>query len=139
MDSSIDNTVIKKSSFLKMLALYPLAFFFVLAGARHFITPEYYMKLMPSYLPAHLILIYTSGFFAILGGVGLMIPRLKSFSAWGLMVLLLAVLPANINMWTNNIELPNALTPNWYILLRILLQFILIGWLFILAENQKDF
>ncbi|MBC7427254.1 MAG: DoxX family protein, partial [Bacteriovorax sp.] len=103
MDSSIDNTVIKKRSFLKMLELYITVIFFVLAGARHFITPEHYIRMMPNYLPAHSFLVYTSGFFAILGGIGLMIPRLRSFSAWGLMSLLLAVLPANIYLYTHNV------------------------------------
>jgi uncharacterized membrane protein len=118
-----------------------MAIFFVLAGARHFITPEYYELMMPKYLPVHLhrTLIYISGFFAILGGVGLMIPRLRSFSAWGIMSLLLAVLPANIYMWTHNVELPNSSTPGWFLLLRIPLQFLLIAWIYMFTKNPKDY
>ncbi len=94
---------------------------------------------MPKYLPVHRTLIYISGFFAILGGVGLMIPRLRSFSAWGIMSLLLAVLPANIYMWTHNVELPNSSTPGWFLLLRIPLQFLLIAWIYMFTKNPKDY
>lgn len=30
-----------------------LALFFVAAGANHFIHPDYYLSVMPSYLPFH--------------------------------------------------------------------------------------
>lgn len=139
MDLAIDNTVIKKRTLLKMLELYATAIFFILAGARHFITPDYYIKMMPSYLPAHNFLVYTSGFFAIIGGIGLLIPRLRSFSAWGIMGLLLAVLPANINLYTHNVEMPNLSTPGWFLLARIGLQFFLIAWIFTFVKNTEDF
>lgn len=139
MDLSIDNTFIKKRTLLKMLELYSTAIFFVLAGARHFITPEYYIRMMPNYLPAHSFLVYIAGFFAILGGIGLMTPRLRSFSAWGLMGLLLAVLPANINLYTQNVDLPNSSTPGWFLLVRVGLQFFLIAWMFMFAKNPEDF
>jgi uncharacterized membrane protein len=45
-----------------------------------------------------------SGFFEILGGVGLLIPRTRRAAAWGLVLLLIAVFPANLYMATNPIE-----------------------------------
>ena len=95
--------------------------------------------MMPSYLPIPRILIYISGLFAILGGIGLMVPRSRSFSAWGLIALLLAVLPANVYMWTHNIELANSYTPGWFLLLRIPLQFVLIAWMLMFAKKPKDY
>lgn len=62
--------------------------------------------MMPSYLPWHAELVWISGVFEILGGVGLLIPATRRFSGWGLLALLVAVFPANLNMALNNIALP---------------------------------
>ena len=139
MDSTTKNTENKSGKILKKFALYPIATFFILAGIRHFVSPEYYILMMPTYLPVPHVLIYISGFFAILGGIGLLIPRLRAFSAWGLIALLLAVLPANFFMWTHNVELPNSFTPGWFLLLRIPLQFFLIAWIYMFAKNPLDY
>ena len=53
---------------------------------------------MPPYLPLHRFLVYVSGAFEIALAVSLLIPRLTSLSAWGLIALLIAVFPANIHM-----------------------------------------
>jgi len=53
---------------------------------------------MPPYLPAHLALVYVSGVFEILGGIGVLVPRVRSMAGWGLVALLVAVFPANLHM-----------------------------------------
>lgn len=78
---------------------------YIVAGVPHFTSAEFYLPMMPPYLPAHLELIYISGFFEIIGGIGLMIPSLRRYAAWGLIALLFAVFPANIHLAFNNIQL----------------------------------
>jgi uncharacterized membrane protein len=78
--------------------------FYVAAGALHFTKPGFYLKIMPPYIPWHPQLVFISGFFEILGGLGLLIPRTRRLAAWGLVALLIAVFPANIFMATNPIE-----------------------------------
>ena len=51
-----------------------LAIFFIFAGVKHFTTPEFFMPLMPSWIPYHLEMVYLSGVFEILGGLGLLVP-----------------------------------------------------------------
>jgi uncharacterized membrane protein len=75
-----------------------LAVVFVAAGLNHFIMPELYVRMMPAYLPAHLELVYLSGLFEVLGGAAVVLPRLRSVAGWGLVVLLVAVFPANLHM-----------------------------------------
>ena len=75
-----------------------LAIFFVAAGALHFIVPDYYLAIVPSYLSAPRALVALSGVAEIAGGVGLLIPRLRQVAGVGLMLLLVAVFPANIEM-----------------------------------------
>jgi uncharacterized membrane protein len=83
---------------LRKWALLALAAFFVAAGANHFANPSFYVRIMPPALPAPLLLVYVSGFFEILGGVGVLVPALRSVAGWGLVMLLLAVFPANLYM-----------------------------------------
>jgi uncharacterized membrane protein len=80
------------------------AMFYIGAGAAHFLRPELYLQIMPPYLPWHVPLVMISGFFEILGGIGLLVPQVRRPAAWGLVALLIAVFPANIYMATNPIE-----------------------------------
>ena len=111
---------------LKLVLLYLLAAFFILTGLSHFINPSYFLKIMPPYLPWHLFLVYLSGYFEIVLGVMVLIPKSRRVAAWGLIALLIAVFPANIHM---------ALNPELYpeihpvaLWIRLLLQAVLVAW-----------
>jgi uncharacterized membrane protein len=86
---------------MKLVLKYVLALFFVLAGFNHFRVADFYVKTIPRYLPFPRFLVYLSGFFEIILGVGLLVPRSRRMAAWGLIALLVAVFPANIQMALN--------------------------------------
>ena len=111
---------------LKIVLKYLLCVFFVLAGLNHFINPAFYLKIMPPYLPWHLFLVYLSGLFEIALGVLLLVPALTRVAAWGLIALLVAVFPANIQMAVNP-QLYSDINPTalW---LRLPLQAVLVAW-----------
>ena len=110
---------------LKPIIRYLLAAFFVLAGVNHFINPDFYLKIMPPYLPWHLLLVYLSGFLEIALGILLLIPKFTHIGAWGLIALLIAVFPANIHMAVNHELFPEyAAMTLW---LRLPLQFVLMA------------
>jgi uncharacterized membrane protein len=70
---------------------------FVAAGCNHFLHAPLYVRIMPGYLPWPLALVYISGLCEI--GLGaLLLTRWRSLAAWGLLALLIAVFPANIQM-----------------------------------------
>ncbi len=71
---------------------------FVVAGVLHFAIPRFYMAIMPAWLPSPLGLVYVSGVFEALGGIGLLVPATRTVAGIGLILLLVAVLPANIEM-----------------------------------------
>lgn len=79
---------------------------FVAVGVLHFTHDHVFVLLMPPYLPWHLELVWLSGVFEILGGVGLLVPATRRFAAWGLLALLVAVFPANVHMAMAGVELP---------------------------------
>jgi uncharacterized membrane protein len=83
---------------MKRFFLYLFATIFILAGINHFWSPGFYEKMLTGFLPYPATLNYLSGAAEILGGVGLMMRDTRKFSAWGLIVLLIVIFPANINM-----------------------------------------
>ena len=82
----------------RRFALLGLSVFWVVAGVNHFVSPDFYVPMMPPYLPGHLGLVYLSGVFEILGGILVLVPRVRAMAGWGLVALLLAIFPANIHM-----------------------------------------
>ena len=110
----------------KRIALLLLATFFVAAGINHFANPDFYVRIMPPYLPAHLELVYLSGVLEALGGLAVLIPRIRGLAGWGLILLLLAVYPANLHMALHPELFPSMSTLALYA--RLPLQFVLIAW-----------
>jgi uncharacterized membrane protein len=116
---------------------YLLAISFIGAGLNHFANPEFYLRIMPPYLPWPSALHLTAGFFEFLFGVVLLIPRFQSWAAWGLIALLLAIYPANIHMAVNHHLYPEYPAIVYWI--RLPLQFVLIAWAwwFTKADEEK--
>jgi uncharacterized membrane protein len=75
-----------------------LAIFFVMAGAKHFRDPMTYLGMMPPWLPQPEAANVVSGAAEILGGLGLLIPGTRRWAGWGLIVLLVAIFPANLHI-----------------------------------------
>ena len=98
---------------VKKILKYIFAAAFVLAGIYHFLNPQFYLKMMPPVLPAHLFLNYLSGVFEILFGVLLLIPRFSRLAAWLIIALLIAVFPANIYMAMNPQLFPTSAKPRF--------------------------
>ncbi|GGL13346.1 DoxX family protein [Deinococcus radiotolerans] len=76
-----------------------LSALFVTAGTLHFVTPTFFDRIVPPWVPmtprqATVI----SGAAELLGGLGLLHPGTRPAAHWGLIVLLVAVFPANLWM-----------------------------------------
>jgi uncharacterized membrane protein len=118
---------------MKQFFKYVLAFAMIMAGINHFLNPPIYLSIMPTYLPAPLFLVYLSGVLETVLGILLLIPALTPFAAWGLMILFVAIFPANLNM---------ALHPERYSIpelllwLRLPLQGLLISWAYVYTNRD---
>ncbi len=79
-----------------------LALIFGAAGVMHFVTPRVFEAIVPPWLPAWMpsarVLVYVSGVAEIAGALGLLFPATRVLAAWGLIALLVAVFPANVQM-----------------------------------------
>jgi uncharacterized membrane protein len=125
---------------IKKILRWVLTLGMIFIGGQHFINPKMFIAIVPDYLPAHEALVYISGFFEILGGVGLAIPFLRNAAAWGLIALYIAVFPANINMAVNHMVLPTGEgtpLPEWALWVRLPIQIVLIFWAYAYT-NKKE-
>ena len=86
----------------KLISIYIMSLFYVFAGIKHFTNPTWYMKIMPPYLPLHKELVYISGAFEIILGLMLLLDKTRFVGAWGLILLLIAIFPANIYLAQTN-------------------------------------
>ena len=76
------------------LALVFAWFFF--GGISHFTNVAFFMAIMPPYVPYPLVAVYVSGVFEVLLAIGILIPVTREWSGNLLMLLTLAVTPANV-------------------------------------------
>jgi uncharacterized membrane protein len=82
--------------------------------------------IVPSALPAPAALVLVSGVFEILGGAGLQVPRARRAASIGLVLLYVAVFPANLNM-IFDAHASHGIAP-WLLWARLPLQAVFITW-----------
>jgi uncharacterized membrane protein len=116
-------------SITKRVLLWIMGIFYTFGGINHFLQPGAYLPMMPPYLPLHLELIYLSGVAEILVGVGVLFPSTRRIAAWGAILLLVAIFPANVHIALYNVPVFGAEEGagifNW---IRLPLQGVLILW-----------
>ena len=115
---------------------YLLGLLLIIGGIAHFTTTQFYINAMPDYLPFHEIIVYASGIIEVLLGVLLVIPKTTQNAAIAIIVLLIAVFPANINMYLNHENFPEM--SETALLIRLPLQFILIIWAYVYTKKRVD-
>ena len=87
---------------IKYLSLVVMGIFYISIGVSHFTSPIWYVQIVPPYLPYKLELVYISGLFEILFGGMLFFKKTRFLAGWGLILLLIAVYPANIYLAQTN-------------------------------------
>lgn len=100
--------------------------------------PQPFLKIMPDYLPAHEILVSLSGVMEVLGALLLLIPKTRTLGGLGLILLLVAVFPANIHMAIHKINF--GWIPEYALWLRLPFQFLLIWacWWTAIAKDRSS-
>ena len=74
-----------------------MSFFYIYVGIKHFIDPNWFLYIIPPFLSfIGLELVYISGFFEIILGILLLYPQSRQMASYGLILLLIAVYPANL-------------------------------------------
>ena len=90
---------------LRRVLLWVMGMFYAGSGVIHLVDPGFYVPMMPPYLPWHLGLIYLSGLAEIVLGVAVLVPATRRVAAWGIILLLVAVFPANLHIALHDVPL----------------------------------
>lgn len=105
----------------------------VLQGINHFVLDAEMARWIPSWLPAPLLMVHLSGIAEILLGLALFLPRLRRLTGWGIVALLIAVFPANLEMALHPEPLPQVPVILFWIRLPLQLLFVWWVWSCVLA------
>ena len=115
-----------------------LAAFFTFAGLMHFVIPRSYEAIMPPYLPHHREAVAVSGAAEIVGGLAVIPPSTRRpFARWWLILLLVAVFPANVHMAVSPDQIRGLhldRVPRWALWARLPLQAAAIWWVWRATE-----
>ncbi len=107
-------------------SLRALAVFFIGSGVNHFVIPDTYKQIVPPGWGDPALLVQVSGVAEIAGGVGVLAPRTRRLSGFGLIALLAAVFPANLYMARNPAKFKKI--PAWALYARLPLQPLAMWW-----------
>jgi len=106
-------------------SLWSMAGLYILAGINHFVQPKFYLKIIPPFLPFPQIINWVSGLMEVVLGMVLLLPEYQSLAAWGIIVLLIAVFPANIYHFMKGYRKKKMVA---VLAIRLPFQFVLIWW-----------
>ncbi|MDH4396311.1 MAG: hypothetical protein QE278_11565 [Limnobacter sp.] len=110
---------------LIVYARYFVILWFLGGGLGHFVATDFFVGITPAWVPNAREVVWISGVFELAGAVGLMLPRFRVAAGWGLLLLTLAVSPANIQMAMNPEMFPDF--PPILLYLRLLVQLFLLA------------
>ncbi len=98
---------------------------FLLGGLGHFVFTDFFVGIVPPYVPWPLAAVWVSGVFELLGAAALLVPAWRRLAACGLFILTLCVTPANLYMWQHPDLFPSF--PPTLLAARLALQAFLLG------------
>ncbi len=107
-------------------ALIGIAVFFIGGAIGHFALARFFVAIVPDYVPMPRLVVAVSGICELAGALGILLPRTRRAAGFGLMVLIVAVFPANVHM-ALNAELYPDFAP-WLLYARLPLQLVLLAW-----------
>jgi len=87
---------------IKSFSIYFMGLFYLSIGIKHFTDPNWFVRIVPPILPYKIELVYISGFFEVVFGILLVINNTRYYAGIGLIILLIAVYPANIYLALTN-------------------------------------
>jgi uncharacterized membrane protein len=73
-----------------------MAAVYIAAGIAHFRIPKFYLRITPKWVPAPELVNKIVGAGEVLLGISLLFPPTRTYAAIGIIILLIAVFPANV-------------------------------------------
>ncbi len=122
---------------MRKLLFWLMPVLYIVAGINHFINPDFYLNVMPSWMPEPLLLVYISGVAEILLGAGLIPKQTRKISAWLIIAMLVVFffaihIPMMIKYYGVDVKW------FWISVIRLPIQIYLIWWAWKFTRNKKD-
>lgn len=112
-----------------------LSLFFIFTGVGHFIRTEQMVAMLPPSMPGRLAMIYATGILEFLAAIGVWIARLRKLTGVCLIVMLIAILPANVYSAFMRVDFGGHAAGPLYLLVRVPFQIFVIWWTYLATEQ----
>ena len=112
-------------STLKIVSLFTMAFLYAFAGISHFRKPAFFLAIIPKWVPLPEKINLLVGAVEIALGILILFTSTRTVAAWGIIVLLVLVFPANVYHFQKALKKKKAIILT---LIRLPLQALLIYW-----------
>lgn len=113
-----------------------LSLFFTFTSIGHFIRTEEMSAMLPPSISYRVELIYVTGALELLGAIGVWMPGLMRMTGLCLILMLIALLPANIYSAIHRIDFGGHGAGPAYLLVRVPFQLFVIGWTYFATEQN---
>lgn len=90
----------------RKLALGFVCLWFLVGGIGHFVATDFFVHIVPPYIPQPRAVVYLSGACELLGAIGILLPGTRRLAGIGLIALTVCVTPANVHMWLHPEQFP---------------------------------
>jgi len=80
-----------------------MSLLYITVGVKHFINPDFFVTIVPPIISWKEEAVLVSGFIEVILGILLLFNQTRKLAAWGIILLLIAVLPANIYLYLSEI------------------------------------
>ena len=118
---------------IRLILIILFAIFMIYGGINHFLKPDMYLHFIPTGLPG-LAIVYLSGIVEVALGIGALIPKTRSWSTLGILLLMIAFLPLHvIDVFKENPAIGN----HRVALIRLPIQFLFIAWAWFIHKKQE--
>ncbi len=118
------------------VSLVAQSLFYMAAGVNHFWHESFYRHIMPDHYSHPDGWVLFTGMAEILGGVGLLHPKIRRAAAIGIALMLVGYFDVHIFMLRHSERFPEV--PHWLLVARLPMQIVLIAWALEFASREKQ-
>jgi uncharacterized membrane protein len=124
---------------LQKVILHALGYFYFVAGINHFLTPDFYLPLIPPFFSDPQLINVLAGVAEILLGLGVLFYPTRKRSAFGILVLLACFIPSHVYFIQLGSCIPEGMcVPQWVGWIRLLfIHPVLIYWAFWVSKHDR--
>ena len=99
----MESSLVKFLPVYKTITIYILSVMYIIIGIKHFTSLEYFINIMPPFIPFKEFAVYFTGVIEIFGGLLLLSKSTRKIGAFLIITLLFIVFPANIYLYISEV------------------------------------